>query len=156
MLLLSGDAEKERRERIIEEVRQAISSGGGSISHDDDWGTRPLAYRIAHQSDAEYHLLQFTGPPALLDSLGHSLGIADGVLRFRIIKVLPGTPGPPRPEPAPPAAPPRPDPAPVSSPTPAPPAEAASVPTGGPEVELESDAQPGTEAEAGPEGDAGE
>jgi small subunit ribosomal protein S6 len=100
MLLLSNDAEEERRERIVADVRQAISSGGGSITHDDDWGARPLAYRIAHQVDAEYHLLQFTGPPALLESLGHTLRITDGVLRFRIIKVLPGTPGPPKPEPA--------------------------------------------------------
>ena len=70
MLLLSNDAEEERRAKIVDDVRQAISSGGGSIAHDDDWGTRALAYRIAHQGDAEYHLLQFTGPPALLDSLG--------------------------------------------------------------------------------------
>jgi small subunit ribosomal protein S6 len=103
MLLLSNDAEEERRAKIVANVRQAISSSGGSIAHDDDWGTRPLAYRIAHQADAEYHLLQFTGPPALLESLGYTLRITDGVLRFRIIKVLPGTPGPPKPEPASPA-----------------------------------------------------
>ena len=53
-----------------------------------------MTYRINHQSDAEYHLLQFTGPASLLESLSHSLGIADSVLRFRIIKVIPGTPPP--------------------------------------------------------------
>ena len=100
MLLLSNQAEDERRAKIVDDVREAISSGGGSIAHDDDWGARPLAYRISHQTDAEYHLLQFTGPAALLESLDHSLRITDGVLRFRIIKVLPGTPGPPKPEPA--------------------------------------------------------
>ena len=120
MLLLSNDAEEERRAKIVDDVRQAISSGGGSIAHDDDWGTRPLAYRIAHQPDAEYHLLQFTGPPTLLDSLGHTLKITDGVLRFRIIKVLPGTPGPPTPEPAAASGPPRPEPAATSPPQPAP------------------------------------
>ena len=101
MLLLSNDAEEEKRAKLVDDVRQAISSGGGSIAHDDDWGTRPLTYRIAHQPDAEYHLLQFSGPPTLLGSLGHSLRITDGVLRFRIIKVLPGTPGPPKPEQSP-------------------------------------------------------
>ena len=45
--------------------------------------------------------LQFTGPTALLDTLRHSLGITDGVLRSRIIKVLPGTPPAPTPTPAP-------------------------------------------------------
>lgn len=99
-LLLSTSAPDEERSRILSEVEAAISSGGGSVERNQDWGTRPMTYRIAHQSDAEYHLLQFTGPPSLLESLNHSLRIADGVLRFRIIKVVPGTP--PAPESAPP------------------------------------------------------
>jgi len=148
MLLLSNDAEEERRAKIIDDVRQAISSGGGSIAHDNDWGTRPLAYRIAHQGDAEYHLLQFTGPPALLDSLGHSLGITDGVLRFRIIKVLPGTPGPPRPEPAAAPAPSRPGPAPASAPQPdSPPSEPSAAPEAEAAPAPEADAEAPSEAE---------
>jgi ribosomal protein S6 len=99
MLLLSMEAEDDRRAKILADVEAAISKGGGSIVHNGDWGTRPMSYRIQHQSDAEYHLLQFTGPTALLDTLRHSLGITDGVLRSRIIKVLPGTP--PAPTPAP-------------------------------------------------------
>ena len=39
--------------------------------------------------------MQFNGPPALLETLSHNLHIADGVLRFRIIKVTPGTPAAP-------------------------------------------------------------
>ena len=62
-----------------------------------------MAYEIRHQREAEYHLLQFTGPPALLESLSHNLRIDDAVLRFRIIKVLPGTP--PAPDTAPPVVP---------------------------------------------------
>jgi small subunit ribosomal protein S6 len=100
ILLLSTSAPDEERSRILTEVEAAISGGGGSIERNDDWGVRPMTYRIDHQRDAEYHLLQFTGPPSLLESLNHSLRIADGVLRFRIIKVTPGTP--PAPESAPP------------------------------------------------------
>ena len=54
-----------------------------------------MAYRIEHQTDAEYHLLQFHGPASLLESLSHTLRIDDGVLRFRVVKVLPGTPAAP-------------------------------------------------------------
>ena len=99
MLLLSTTVEDDRRAKVLSEVESAISGAGGSIVHNGDWGTRPLTYGIDHQNEAEYHLLQFTGPVELLESLNHSLGIADGVLRFRIIKVLPGTPPPPKPAP---------------------------------------------------------
>jgi small subunit ribosomal protein S6 len=104
MLLLSTGAPDELRAKILSDVEQAISSGGGSIERNDDWGTRTLAYQIEHQTDAEYHLLQFSGPASLLEALSHSLKIADGVLRFRIIKVLPGTPPAPDPRSAVPAA----------------------------------------------------
>ena len=95
MLLLSTGAEDERRAQILANVEAAISRGGGSIERNDDWGSRPLAYRIQHEREGEYHLLQFSGPPPLLEALSHDLRIADGVLRFRIIKVLPGQPSPP-------------------------------------------------------------
>ena len=51
-----------------------------------------MAYRINHQPDADYHLLQFKAPPTLIETLSHDLRITDGVVRFRVIKNLPGTP----------------------------------------------------------------
>ena len=92
VLLLSLDSEDDARAKILSDVEAAISTGGGSVSRNQAWGRRPMAFPIRHQSEAEYHLLQFSGPTGLLESLSHSLGIADEVLRFRIIKVLPGTP----------------------------------------------------------------
>jgi small subunit ribosomal protein S6 len=95
MLLLSTAAPEEDRAKILSDVESAISDGGGSIERRDDWGTRPLTYRISHQREAEYHLLQFTAPPALLESLSYNLRISDNVLRFRIIKLIPGMPAAP-------------------------------------------------------------
>jgi small subunit ribosomal protein S6 len=92
ILLLSMNGEDPARAKIVADVEAAIAGGGGTVANKQEWGRRPTTYAIDHQSEAEYHLLQFSGPPALLDSLSHSLGIADEVLRFRIIKVLPGTP----------------------------------------------------------------
>jgi small subunit ribosomal protein S6 len=100
VLMLSMNASEEERAKIVGDVETAISAGGGTIERKQDWGTRALTFRIDHQAEAEYHLLQLQGPAALLESLSHSLKIADGVLRFRIIKVTPGTP--PAPDSAPP------------------------------------------------------
>ena len=95
MLLLSTAAPEEQRTKILGDVESAIGASGGSIERRDDWGRRPLAYRIDHQPDADYHLLQFTGPASLIETLSHDLRITDGVVRFRVIKNLPGTPPPP-------------------------------------------------------------
>lgn len=97
MVLLSTSAEEERRARILADIEQTIADGGGTVELKQDWGARQLSYEIAHRPDAEYHLLQFRGAPAIVDTLAYNLKIADGVLRHRIIKVAPGTPPPPEP-----------------------------------------------------------
>ncbi|MBV9605043.1 MAG: 30S ribosomal protein S6 [Solirubrobacterales bacterium] len=100
VLLLATTAPDEQRTKILSDVEAAITGAGGSIERQDEWGQRPMAYRIQHQPDAEYHLLQFKSPPTLIETLTHDLGITDGVVRFRVIKNLPGTP--PAPDSAPP------------------------------------------------------
>lgn len=99
-LLLSTDAEEEARARILSEVEAAIQRGGGSVVNKSAWGTRSLAYRIDRHDDAEFHLLEMTAPANLLTELSHNLHIADGVLRFRIIKAIRGERGKPSGEPA--------------------------------------------------------
>jgi small subunit ribosomal protein S6 len=93
MLLLDTSAPEEQRKKVLSDVEAAISASG-SIVGDHDWGTRALAYEIRHRTDAEYHLLQFHGPAELLANLQRTLRITDGVVRFRIIKLAPGTPAP--------------------------------------------------------------
>jgi len=97
MVLLSTSAEDDRRARILADVEQTIADRGGSVELKQEWGVRRLAFEIAHTPDAEYHLLQFSGPPALVETLAYNLKITDGVVRHRIIKVTPGTPPPPEP-----------------------------------------------------------
>jgi len=115
MVLLSTAVEDERRARILADIEQTIADNGGSIELKQEWGVRRLAFEIAHTADAEYHLLQFSGPPALVETLSYNLKITDGVLRHRIIKVTPGTPPPPEPTAQEPAASSEPEPEPAAA-----------------------------------------
>jgi small subunit ribosomal protein S6 len=97
MLLLDAEADPQARERVLGEAREAIA-GGGELLRDDAWGDRALAYAIEHKATANYHLLQFrAASPELLERLDRALRFADEVVRFRIVKLAPGTPDPPRP-----------------------------------------------------------
>jgi small subunit ribosomal protein S6 len=69
VLLLSMKSEDEARAKIVADVEAAITGAGGAVSRNQSWGQRPTTYRINHQTEAEYHLLQFTGPTSLLESL---------------------------------------------------------------------------------------
>jgi small subunit ribosomal protein S6 len=101
VLMLDSAAPDEQRQKIRTQAEQIITPAG--IVNTQEWGVRQTSYEIRHKTDAEYHLLQFHGGREVLESLQRTLRIADGVVRFRIIKLKPGTPAPPstRPEPRP-------------------------------------------------------
>src|SRR6185312_10213688 len=95
ILLLDTAVEAPVREKIVADTRAAIEAQGELLRH-DDWGDRALAYPIDHKQAAEYHLLQFhSSTPELLRGLDRTLRITDGVTRFRIVKLKPGTPAAP-------------------------------------------------------------
>jgi len=113
----------------------------------DKWGNRALAYPIGHRSVAEYHLMQFHASSAgLLSTLDRSLRIADEALRFRIVKLRPGTRDAPdmRSSGEPPGA--SRAPAPARRPAAAAPGDGAEQP--------QADAQSGDERESGPDAEA--
>jgi small subunit ribosomal protein S6 len=90
VLLLDLGAEDDRRAKIVADARAAIAAEGELVG-DQAWGTRPLSYEIEHREAADYHLLQFSGPPSLIAALEHTLRITDGVIRYRVIKLPPGS-----------------------------------------------------------------
>ncbi len=95
VLLLDAEAQEPARAKILEDAREAIAAQG-ELLRDDEWGDRALTYPIAHKATAKYHLLQFhAATPELLRSLDRTLRIADEVVRFRIVKLKPGTPAAP-------------------------------------------------------------
>jgi small subunit ribosomal protein S6 len=95
VLLLDPQAEEDTRTKIVADARAAIEARGEFLRH-DEWGDRALTYPIDRKTTAEYHLLQFhAGTSELLNDLDRTLRIADGVIRFRIIKLAPGVPDAP-------------------------------------------------------------
>jgi small subunit ribosomal protein S6 len=146
VLLLDPAAEDKQRKKILVDVEKILSSNAASTVGTHDWGKRRTAYEIDKKNEAEYHLIQFQGPATVPAALDRVLRITDGVLRHRVVKLDPGTPGPPdlraaAPPPAPEARPaPEPEtpaaPAPVSTP------EAASEPAATPEPEVVAETEP--------------
>ena len=82
MLLLSPDAEAERRNEIIERIKKTAAEGEGSVDKIDEWGKKRLAYEIAHIREANYYVITLTVTAAVLDEITRILKINDQVIRF--------------------------------------------------------------------------
>ena len=89
--MLDPQLDAPARDALAQNARGEIE-GAGSLKGENTWGLRKMAYEINHRTEADYRWFRFEAPSSLLDSLDHNLKIADGVLRFRIFKVDPGTP----------------------------------------------------------------
>lgn len=91
MLLLDPAAEDEQKTKILSDAEAQIAAGGEVVSK-HDYGLRETTFEIRKKKNAEYHLIQFHGSADVLATLDRTLRITDGVQRFRIIKLAPGTP----------------------------------------------------------------
>ena len=97
MLMLDPNAPEERQSEVLSSTESMIQSAG-TLAGRHDWGVRRMSFEIDHRPEAAYHLFQFdTDSNEMLERLEHSLKIADGVLRFRVIRLKPGSPPPPTP-----------------------------------------------------------
>lgn len=99
IMLLDADAPSETRSTIVSSVEEMIGATG-ALTLSRDWGTRQIPFHIDHHVESAYHVFQFDAEPDSLDRLNHSLKIAEGILRFRLVKgesgVMPDAPPPPK------------------------------------------------------------
>jgi small subunit ribosomal protein S6 len=89
--MLDPGPDEAGRDVLAQDVRTRIE-GKGTLKHENKWGLRKMAYEIDKRTEADYRWFRFEASNELLDDLGHSLRIADGVLRFRVFKVDPDSP----------------------------------------------------------------
>ena len=90
MLVLNPALSREEDTEARERVREIISSSGGTISTEDVWGTRRLAYSIkkAGQTYMEgvYYLFKFDLEPDMVTDVQRPLLLSEQVLRHMVVR----------------------------------------------------------------------
>jgi small subunit ribosomal protein S6 len=73
-------------DKAADKVKQLVSSNGGKITAEDNWGKRKLAYKIKGHDMAVYVFYAVDMPPAAVKPVESTLNITDEVIRFLITK----------------------------------------------------------------------
>jgi small subunit ribosomal protein S6 len=81
-LLLSSELESEEREAFLGEIRQLLTAEGATITKEDVWGRRALAYQIDHKREGFYVFWQYEGPGTVIKPLEYRLRLSDQVVRY--------------------------------------------------------------------------
>jgi len=87
MVIYDADLEDSAVRASVEESRQSLAAKGAELGPVDFWGKRRLAYRLNHRWEGYYVVLQARAEPAAMDELGRTLGLADEVLRHKVLRI---------------------------------------------------------------------
>ena len=86
MYIIDLDKGEEEIAAIVEKFKNLIEANG-TLTEQDEWGKRKLAYLINDKPDGYYVLAKFTSAPEFPAELDRILKITDGVMRSLITVV---------------------------------------------------------------------
>jgi small subunit ribosomal protein S6 len=87
VIILDAGLEEDAIRATIDRATQLITSAGGKVDKVDRWGKRRFAYEVHHRSEGYYVLLEVNAEPAALTSVDRMLGLADEVIRHKVIRL---------------------------------------------------------------------
>lgn len=71
----------------VSKFRDLITSNGGELVHEEDWGMRKLAYPIQKKSTGFYHLFEFKADPSFIQKLETEFRRDERIIRFMTVKL---------------------------------------------------------------------
>ena len=74
---------EEQIKEAVEKYRIFITSEGGEIVNDEDWGLKKLAYPIQKKTTGFYHLFEFRADSQFIEKLETQYRRDERIIRFR-------------------------------------------------------------------------
>ena len=86
VLVISPEAGEEQTTETVERISSFITEQGGSISNQEQWGVRKLAYPIKKFQEGNYFITEFTLDPAQTVELEANVQASQEILRHLLVK----------------------------------------------------------------------
>jgi small subunit ribosomal protein S6 len=87
MVILDAGLEEDAIRTVVDRATQLVTGGGGTVDKVERWGKRRFAYEVHHRSEGYYVLIDTTAESAALADVDRMLGLADEVIRHKIIRL---------------------------------------------------------------------
>ena len=113
-VIFDAEVEENTIRETLDRVSTIVTESGGTPGRVDRWGRRPFAYEVKHRTEGYYVFVEAVAEPTAVTEIDRSLGLADAVIRHRVIRQPEHAVG--RATPAAPVMAPVPTPAPVATP----------------------------------------
>ncbi len=78
----------------IDDIESLLDREGASVAKKDLWGRRRFAYEIDHVTEGHYSVVTFQSEPGPVAAVDRVLGLADEVIRHKIVRAETAPPSP--------------------------------------------------------------
>jgi small subunit ribosomal protein S6 len=72
---------------VLDQALDVIRTTGGTPGAIDRWGKRTFAYEVNHRREGYYVVVEFTAEPETVAALDRMLGLADEVVRHKVVRL---------------------------------------------------------------------
>ncbi len=72
---------------VLDQALDVIRTTGGTPGAIDRWGKRTLAYEVNHKREGYYVVVDFTAEPATVAALDRMMGLADEIVRHKVVRL---------------------------------------------------------------------
>ena len=86
LMITRGDLDEEAVRANVDRFTRLVADQGGTVTGTDHWGRREFAYEIDHMTQGYYTVLDFEIGGEGLKELDRQLGLADEVVRHKIVR----------------------------------------------------------------------
>jgi small subunit ribosomal protein S6 len=87
VIIFDTAVEPQAIQASLDKALGVINDTEGTAGDIDRWGRRPFAYEVKHKREGYYVIASFTGEPSTVAAIDRFLGLADEVLRHKIIRI---------------------------------------------------------------------
>lgn len=84
LYLITPELNEETNKAVIEKFAGIITTNGGEIVKQDEWGKRRLAYAIDYKTEGYYVLVDFNAAPTLPAELERNFRNDERILRYMV------------------------------------------------------------------------
>lgn len=86
MLIVDPRLDDAQVQQAVDRYVGVVTERGGELAKVDHWGRRKLSYEIKHLNEGYYVVADFRAEPAAMSELDRVLGLADELVRHKIIR----------------------------------------------------------------------
>src|SRR5271154_4416192 len=87
VVLVTPDLNDEDAAKVAAEYKKILTDGGATVTKEEPWGKRRLAFPILRKREAHYHYWQGESGPAAGAEAERRMGLSDQVLRHLAVRV---------------------------------------------------------------------